>query len=176
MSSTIPGSVVPTVKDRDTIRSQRRRTPGQTHDLILACPWPKTDLNLGTLLRTVDAVNGCMAIPDTATARAALRKGDRVGVHNVCIHGILGDPIEWLSIREEIIVAVELADGAIPLKDLPALELPHIVLVGNETTGIPQAALDLVDVVVEIPMVGVGSSLNVAVAGSLVLYKLRGWV
>jgi tRNA (guanosine-2'-O-)-methyltransferase len=36
--------------------------------------------------------------------------------------------------------------------------------------------MELVDLVVEIPMVGTGSSLNVAVAGSLVLYKLSGLI
>ena len=35
-------------------------------------------------------------------------------------------------------------------------------------------ALDLLDDVVEIPMVGTGISLNVEVAGSLVRYKLAG--
>jgi tRNA (guanosine-2'-O-)-methyltransferase len=34
--------------------------------------------------------------------------------------------------------------------------------------------LDLLDEAVEIPMLGTGTSLNVAVAGSLVLYKLAG--
>jgi tRNA (guanosine-2'-O-)-methyltransferase len=32
----------------------------------------------------------------------------------------------------------------------------------------------MLDVAVEIPMVGAGHSLNVAVAGSLILYKLAG--
>jgi tRNA (guanosine-2'-O-)-methyltransferase len=32
--------------------------------------------------------------------------------------------------------------------------------------------MELVDVAVEIPMIGSGASLNVAVAGSLVLYRL----
>ena len=35
-------------------------------------------------------------------------------------------------------------------------------------------ALDLLHEAVEIPMIGTGASLNVAVAGSLVLYKLAG--
>ena len=48
------------------------------------------------------------------------------------------------------------------------------MLLGHEQTGIPAAALELVDAAVEIPMVGAGSSLNVAVAGSLVLYRLAG--
>lgn len=40
--------------------------------------------------------------------------------------------------------------------------------------GIPPDATDLLDRAVEIPMVGHGTTLNVAVAGSLVLYKLAG--
>lgn len=34
--------------------------------------------------------------------------------------------------------------------------------------------MGLLDTVVEIPMVGMGASLNVAVAGSLVLYRAAG--
>jgi tRNA (guanosine-2'-O-)-methyltransferase len=40
--------------------------------------------------------------------------------------------------------------------------------------GLPEAIVDTADQCVEIPMVGVGASLNVAVAGSLVLYRLAG--
>ena len=46
----------------------------------------------------------------------------------------------------------------------------------HEQTGIPPEALDLLDVAVEIPMIGSGKSLNVAVAGSLVLYRLAGFL
>ena len=49
-------------------------------------------------------------------------------------------------------------------------------MLGHERTGIPAEALDLLDVAVEIPMVGSGASLNVAVAGSLVLYRLAGFL
>jgi len=48
------------------------------------------------------------------------------------------------------------------------------MVLGPEATGVPPQALDLLDCVVEIPMVGTGHSLNVAVAGSLVLYRLAG--
>jgi tRNA G18 (ribose-2'-O)-methylase SpoU len=48
------------------------------------------------------------------------------------------------------------------------------LLLGHEQTGIPPEAIDLLDLAVEIPMVGGGASLNVAVAGSLVLYRLAG--
>jgi tRNA C32,U32 (ribose-2'-O)-methylase TrmJ len=49
-------------------------------------------------------------------------------------------------------------------------------VLGHEQTGIPPEAVDLLDVAVEIPMVGSGASLNVAVAGSLVLYRLAGFL
>ncbi len=49
-----------------------------------------------------------------------------------------------------------------------------VVVLGHERAGIPPEALDLLDDVVEIPMVGTGTTLNVAVAGSLVLYKTAG--
>jgi tRNA (guanosine-2'-O-)-methyltransferase len=48
------------------------------------------------------------------------------------------------------------------------------VVLGHEQHGIPPEVLDLLDGAVEIPMIGTGTSLNVAVAGSLVLYKLAG--
>jgi tRNA (guanosine-2'-O-)-methyltransferase len=60
-----------------------------------------------------------------------------------------------------------------PHRPLPARE-PTIAVLGHEREGIPPEALELAHGAVEIPMVGTGASLNVAVAGSLVLYKLAG--
>ena len=51
-----------------------------------------------------------------------------------------------------------------------------VVLLGHEHNGIPADAMELIDVAVEIPMIGTGASLNVAVAGSLVLYRLAGFL
>lgn len=49
-----------------------------------------------------------------------------------------------------------------------------VVLLGHERAGVPERWVDAADLCVEIPMVGHGASLNVAVAGSLVLYRLAG--
>ena len=48
------------------------------------------------------------------------------------------------------------------------------MVLGHEATGIPPDGLACLDLAVEIPMIGTGASLNVAVAGSLVLYRLAG--
>jgi tRNA G18 (ribose-2'-O)-methylase SpoU len=72
------------------------------------------------------------------------------------------------------IVAVELAEGAIALPRLEPARSRTGVLLGHEWHGIPDAQVEAADLCVEIPMIGQGASLNVAVAGSLVLYRLAG--
>jgi len=74
------------------------------------------------------------------------------------------------------IIGIELADEAVRLADLPVARQRTVAVLGHERTGIPPEAVELLDVAVEIPMIGVGASLNVAVAGSLVLYRLAGFV
>lgn len=93
-----------------------------------------------------------------------------------CVHRV-SRPLDWLARQRAIgsaIVGVELADEAVRLGDLKAARRRTVIVLGNETDGIPYDALGLLDHVVEIPMIGTGLSLNVAVAGSLVLYKLAG--
>lgn len=72
------------------------------------------------------------------------------------------------------LVAVDLAEGATPLARLDPARDRSIVLLGHELNGVPPEWVDVADECVEIPTVGGGASLNVAVAGSLVLYRLAG--
>ncbi|MEV6620170.1 TrmH family RNA methyltransferase [Amycolatopsis sp. NPDC051106] len=142
----------------------------------MAAPlWPLHGANLGTLLRTCDAVGACLAVPRFPWVPEALRRGNTLR-RPACVHWV-HDPPGWLA-RERAagtrVVGVELAEEAVRLGDLPAARGRTIAVLGHEQTGIPPEALDLLDTVVEIPMVGTGASLNVAVAGSLVLYKLAG--
>jgi tRNA (guanosine-2'-O-)-methyltransferase len=101
--------------------------------------------NLGTLLRTCDAVGACRWLQQQRTTGS-------------------------------VIVGIELADEAVRLADLPAARQRTVAVLGHERTGIPAEAVDLLDLAVEIPMIGSGTSLNMAVAGSLVLYRLAGFL
>lgn len=74
------------------------------------------------------------------------------------------------------VVAVELTDESVRLADLPVARQRTVMLLGHEHSGVPPEGLDRADLAVEIPMVGTGHSLNVAVAGSLVLYRLAGLI
>ena len=51
-----------------------------------------------------------------------------------------------------------------------------MAVLGHKQTGIPSEAVELLDLAVEIPLIGTGASLSVAVAGSLVLYRLAGFL
>lgn len=139
--------------------------------------WIAYDANLGTLLRTCDAIGACMAVPDTPHYREALRRGDTLGRRRPCVHWVRTGKDRWVSEQRAAglaVVAVELAEGSVPLTRLPPASGPTVVLLGHERHGVPDHLVESADVCVEIPMVGQGASLNVAVAGSLVLYRLAG--
>lgn len=139
--------------------------------------WVAYDANLGTLLRTCDAIGACLAVPRTAHYRAALAKGDTLRGRRPCLHWVTPTKEAWLDAERRSgkrLVAVELADGAIPLPRLEPAREPTVLLLGHEHDGVPDDVLAEVDECVEIPMVGWGASLNVAVAGSLVAYRLAG--
>lgn len=116
-----------------------------------------------------------MAVPRLPWVPEALERGNTLR-RPTCVH-YTGDQLTWLAAQRAAkswIVGAELADEAVRLADLPAARGRTVLVLGHEKTGIPPAALELLDTAVEIPMVGHGASLNVAVAGSLVLYKLAG--
>jgi tRNA (guanosine-2'-O-)-methyltransferase len=163
-------------RTRAELRAQRRRRAHHCWDHVLAAPlWPKYGVNLGTLLRTCDAVGACLVVPRRPWIREAVAQGNTLRRRS-CVHYV-ADPLDWLVTQRasgSAIVGVELADDAVRLGDLPAARTRTVMVLGHERDGIPEDALPLLDLVVEIPMVGTGQSLNVAVAGSLVLYKLAG--
>ncbi len=52
-------------------------------------------------------------------------------------------------------------------------KFPMVLIVGNEIKGVSRGVIALADEIVEIPMYGKKASLNVAVAASVALYRLR---
>jgi tRNA G18 (ribose-2'-O)-methylase SpoU len=105
----------------------------------------------------------------------ALARGNTLR-NRSCVHWV-NDPPGWLSAQRTTgtrVLGVELAEDASRLADLGIADRRTVLVLGHEQEGIPPEALDLLDDVVEIPMIGTGASLNVAAAGSLVLYRLAG--
>lgn len=165
-----------TSKNGEIRRQRRRRAHGCWDHLICAPLWPKYGVNLGTLLRTCDAVGACLAVPRRPWVPEALDKGNRLKPDASCIHWV-NDPVTWLRTQKangSVIAGAEIADNPVRLADVEPARERTILVLGNEGEGIPPEAVAELDFCIEIPMIGSGTSLNVAVAGSLVLYKLAG--
>jgi tRNA (guanosine-2'-O-)-methyltransferase len=161
---------------RDIRRARRQRSHSCWDHLVVAPLWVAYGANLGTLLRTCDAVGACIAVPATPHYREALAHGDTLS-RRPCIHWLDRGKEGWIEAQRAAgwrIVAVELAEDATPLPRMEPARGRTVVLLGHEHHGIPDDVVAQADECVEIPMVGRGASLNVAVAGSLVLYRLAG--
>jgi tRNA (guanosine-2'-O-)-methyltransferase len=156
--------------------TERRRPPIPcSNHLIVAPLWVAYGANLGTLLRSCDAVGACMAIPETDHHRQALKKGDTLPARP-CVHWV-DSKIGWIDRQQRQgarIIGVELGEDSISLRQVRQALNRSVILLGHEHSGLPPEVWPYLDQVVEIPMMGVGQSLNVAVAGSLVLCKLAG--
>lgn len=160
------------------LRAERRRSSHGCWDQLIVAPlWVAYDANLGTLLRTCDAIGACLAVPRTHHYQDALRVGDTLRGRRPCIHWVAPTKQGWIDAQRAAgkrIVAVELAEDATSLPRLAPAREATVLLLGHEHHGVPDDVLAEVDECVEIPMVGWGASLNVAVAGSLVAYRLAG--
>lgn len=74
-----------------------------------------------------------------------------------------------LEARRWNLVAVELSEGSVNLFDAVYPERPCFLL-GAELDGVPQELLDEAELIVQIPQWGLVPCLNLAVAGSIVVY------
>jgi TrmH family RNA methyltransferase len=132
--------------------------------------------NLGTLLRTMDAVGGTgVVIVGSSTDPA----------HPRCLKASMGTIfrmplaraasvemfLHWAKERELWTIATTARRGS----PFWALEYrrPLALLLGNEGEGLSQETIRLADVTARIPMWGTASSLNVSVAAGVLLYEIR---
>lgn len=148
--------------------------------LITVFDRPGSPGNIGTLVRSVDAfggdgvvVTGHAADPyDPRCVRASTGSMLTVPVVRAASHS---EVLAWVRHRQDrdgvpwVVLGLD-ERGDIPLRETD-LTGPTVLVVGNETRGLTRAWREACDAVVSIPMVGEASSLNAAVAGSVVLHE-----
>ena len=130
--------------------------------------------NLGTILRTADAVGaaGVILIGDTADPYdpAAVRASTGAIFSQHLVRASLAELEAWT--RAHTVNAVGTSDAALVDYRSPVYQPPLLVLMGNEQRGLSESALALCDATVRIPMLGRCDSLNLAVATGVVLYEV----
>ena len=113
--------------------------------------------------------------PVAERAERELRKTALAAYERVRVEWCATAPEAVARLRAEgaTIVAVERTPDTEPYWASPALEARPLALVlGHEREGVASSVLELADAVVEVPMLGAGASLNVAVAAAVVLYEI----
>jgi RNA methyltransferase, TrmH family len=132
--------------------------------------------NLGTILRTCDAVGGAGVILIGPTADpydpASVRASMGAVFAQRLVRAGVAELAAWKRRRHHTLVGTSPAAAT----DYRAASYrpPALLLMGGEQTGLSPAMQALCDVTVRIPMVGRSDSLNLAVATGIVLYEIFG--
>lgn len=134
--------------------------------------------NTGTIFRLADAISaekiylcaGTETPPNTKIKKASVNTWQWV---NWEYKKTSLEAVEDLrkKVKDIKIVALEQDKRSRPYKNYK-YKLPLALVVGNETRGIHPEVLGQADVIVELPMHGINTSLNVIVALSVVSYKV----
>ncbi len=83
----------------------------------------------------------------------------------------ISDAIDYLKKQSCYIVSLE-QDKRAKQYNKVDYKIPLAIIVGNETYGVSEEALANSDIIVQIPMYGYNTSLNVAVATGILLYTV----
>jgi len=135
--------------------------------------------NIGSLFRLADAVAaqkmylcGKMEYPPSSRIHKAA-----VGTENWVPwkkeDGVF-KTVERLKKKGYFIVAVEQDKKSVNIKNLKKemIKFPLAIIAGNETKGISPKFLEMADLVVELPMLGINNSFNVWGSTAVVAYKM----
>jgi 23S rRNA (guanosine2251-2'-O)-methyltransferase len=140
--------------------------------------------NVGAIFRTADGAGAAKVFLCGYTPAPADRFGrtqaeiekTSLGACNLVSWDHVTDLPQLISDLQKdgvTVVAVEQSDDSVLLTDF---QVPDKVayIVGNEVEGVSDEALELADVIVELPMLGEKESLNVSVTAGIVLYHQLG--
>lgn len=152
-------------------REWRRQTERR---LALVLDSVQSPFNVGSIIRTAAAyrveriwLSGSTPLPSASNVRKTALGTDRF----VTIEQS-DDALALARAAGFRIVAIELADDAVPMHSLPLSDATCLVF-GNEDHGLRAATLQQCDDVAYLPQLGKVGSLNVAAAASIAIYEAR---
>ncbi len=130
--------------------------------------------NLGTILRTCEAVGGAgiLLIGNTTDPYdpAAVRASMGAVFSQRLVRTNFAEFLAWKCRHNYVVVGT--SPGAEMDYQAVTYRPPVVLLMGSERAGLSREQQALCDLTIRIPMVGCTDSLNVAVAASVVLYEM----
>lgn len=139
--------------------------------------------NVGSLFRTADGagvshiyLSGYTPLPVDRFGRAQKEIAKTaLGAETFLPWEYHASPVTVISMLRKkgwCVVAVEQDKRALDYRKF-RIRKPTLFILGNEVDGVPKRLLDRCDDIIEIPMRGKKESLNVSVAGGVVLFSVR---
>jgi len=131
----------------------------------------RSGFNVGSIFRTSDGAGvqkiyccGISPAPDNSKVKKTALGAEDTIPWEKSNNGLV--TAEKLKLSGRILWALEDLPDAVPLfqVDLPTQNSSLLLVVGNEVTGVDPGIIELCEKVITIPMVGVKSSYNVAIA------------
>ena len=123
--------------------------------------------NVGAFFRTADA----FAVERIALCGITATPPNRE-IHKTALGAEL--TVAWAALRAQgyLIYVVEQVEGAVMLDEFrPRPGQKYALVFGNEVDGVAQEVVDAADGAIEIPQAGTKHSVNVSVAGGVVLWN-----
>lgn len=140
----------------------------------IVCESLKDPGNLGTILRTADAVGaGGVILLDRSCdpfSVEAVRASMGALFTQTVVQAEAADFFDWLRAGPGMLVGASL-DTDVDYQTV-RYAAPTFVFMGNEQSGLPEAYEARCDALVKIPMAGKADSLNVAVSCAVLLYEV----
>ncbi|HYE95935.1 MAG TPA: TrmH family RNA methyltransferase [Rubricoccaceae bacterium] len=149
------------------------------HPISVVLPDVRSAYNVGSIFRTADAAGLAHVYLTGYTPTPAHRgvKKTALGAETAVPWSQHDDAlglVERLRAEGQTVVALERTPRAVGLEQVGPEHFPMVVVVGNEVAGVPPALLGVADLVLALPVYGVKTSLNVAVAFGVAAYGLVG--
>ncbi len=151
---------------------------GTDHPVYLAIDRVRDPGNLGTIIRTADAVGarGIVLIGDstdpfsTETVRATMGSVFAVPLARAGEAAFLA----WRNTFPGLVVGTHLS-GSVDYRSISYANRPVVLLMGNEQQGLSDELAGCCDHLLRIPQAGRADSLNLAVATGVMLFEVRRW-
>lgn len=147
----------------------------ETYQRILLLDSVQDPGNLGTLIRTADAANYDLVVLGEGTVDVYNDKVIRATQgsiwHLPIVQANLSALIEQLKQQQFNVYATALHQTAIDYKTIEK-QSKVAILLGNEGNGVAEALIQQASASIYIPMPGKAESLNVAVAGGILMFSL----
>lgn len=141
----------------------------------VACVAPQDPGNVGTILRTIDAVgaSGLILIDEGVDAYhpTAVRASMGAIFRHPVINTSFTDFAQWARLNGYHVYGTS-AHGSLDYREVPGFSRPAILLLGSEQKGLTAEQVEICRDVVRLPMRGEVTSLNLAVAAGVLLYAM----